>query len=604
MFRTLSLRFWTCTFLLASLASPAAAENEGQADLDKATQLKVTAETLDDLGEVIDHVDTALEKGLDKENTKYGQQLLVASLLQRGQLFAGAVFNVPAQDPQRGLRSMQFRQFALSDLQRVVGLDDKDIEAQLLIGKLQSLPLGDASAARRALSKVVDSKDATPDQKAEALALRGAQQKDAEKRLADLSKAVELQPKRPDYLRLRAQQLYEIDKFAEALADVDKALKMEPDHAATNDLRGMILLGLEKYDDALASFNRASELVPENPLYYEHRGELYHQKADLQKSVEQLNKALELAPDSIATLLVRAGVYYEMKKPDRALQDIDAAIKLQPNLAQSHLMRAEVLAATDRVDQAINELEGLLKASPGNVALLNRLGGFYLVASRPRKAIEVSTQIISKEPDNYAAMRIRADAYLNIGKHAEAIADFDRAMVLKKEDDESLLNNFAWVLATSPDEKLRDGPKALKFATKAAEATKYETPHILSTLAAAYAETGDYENAAKWSQKSVELSQKAVEASQKELEASQKAIDAAKAKDERAKLQADSDQLKKDLAKQQDDRDQLKKELDSYHQHKPVRERQTAADAPDAPPTADHALTPSAAAAPARTADF
>ena len=64
-------------------------------------------------------------------------------------------------------------------------------------------------------------------------------------------------------------------------------------------------------------------------------------------------------------------------------------------------MRAEVLAATNRLDQAISELEGLLKASPGNVALLNRLGSFYLVADKPRKAIETATQIISKDPDNY-----------------------------------------------------------------------------------------------------------------------------------------------------------------------------------------------------------
>src|SRR6185295_9349161 len=129
------------------------------------------------------------------------------------------------------------------------------------------------------------------------------------------------------------------------------------------------------------------------------------------------------------------------------------------------------------------------------------------------------------------------------------------------------------------------------FATKAAEETKFETPHVLSTLAAAYAETGDYENAAKWSGKAVELSQK-------DVDAAQKAVKEAKEEDDRKKLQADA-------AKIQADHDQLKKELDNYHQHKPVRERQTAADAPDAtPPPADHSLTPSAAPAPARTADF
>lgn len=575
MIRTHFVRFLTLGFLIALFDSSAWAENEGQDELDKATQKKIAAENLEDLGEVIDHIDTAIEKGLDKENTKFAEQLLISSLLQRGQLFAAAVFNVPAQDPQRGLRAMQFRQFALSDLQRVVGLDDKLVEAQLVIGKLQSLPLGDAAAARRALSKVVDSGEATPEQKADAYALRGAQQKDVEKKLADFNKAVELQPKKADYLRLRAQHLYEQEKYAEAVVDVDEAIKMEKDHAATHELRGMILLGQDKYDEALASFNRTSELVPKNPLPYEHRGQLYRQKGDLKKAIEQLNKALELAPESITTLLVRANVYFDMKEPDRALEDIDAAIKLQPNFAQSRLMRAEVLAASNRIEQAVEEIERLLAAAPDNVALLNRLGTFYLIAGRPRKAIESATQILSREPDNYPALRFRADAYLNIGKHAEAVADFDRAMGLKK-DDESLLNNFAWVLATSPDEKVRDGPRALKMATKAAEASGYEVPHILSTLAASYAETGDFENAAKWSQKAVELAKKSV--------------DEAKSDDDRKKLQTDHDQLKK--------------ELDSYHQKKPVRERQTATDAAEKVPPADHALTPAAPPAPARTADF
>src|SRR4051794_30551464 len=563
MFRSRSVCLLTCFLFAAAFAGVALAANEGQDALDKATQLKVTAESLDDLGEVVDHLDTALEKGLDKENTTFAKQMLVSSLLQRGQLYAAAVFNVSMQDPQRNLRAMQFRQFALSDLQRVISMDDKVLEAQLLIGKLQSLPLGDGAAARRALSKVIDSADASPEQKAEAFALRSGQQKDEKAQMADLDRAIKLQQQKPDYLRLRAQRLYEKEKYADALKDVDAALKMEPDHAATNELRGMILLGMKKYDEALASFNRASELVPENPLPYENRGEVYRQKGDMKKALEQLNKAVELAPESLAALLVRAEVYYKMGQPDKALEDIDAAIRLQPSFAQSHLMRAEILAATNRVDQAISELERLLQASPNNVQLLDQLGSFYLVASRPRKAIEAATKALAQRADDADALRIRADASLNIGKHAEAIADFERAITIR-EDDESLENNFAWVLATSPDDKLRDGKKALKLAKKAAESSGYEIPHILSTLAAAYAETGDFDNAAKWSKKSVELAQKAV--------------DAAKPK-ERSKMETD--------------RDQLKKELETYQQHKPVRERQTAEDAPDSStPPAEHAAAP------------
>lgn len=536
-------------FMLAFWAAPALAENEGQADLDQATQLKVSAETLDELNDVVDHAESAIEKGLDADNKKFAEQLLVSTLVQRGQLFAGAVFNVPAQDPQRGLRSMQFRQFALSDLQRAVSLDSKIVDAQLLIGKLQSLPLGDESAARKALTKVINNEEATPDQKAEAYALRSAVQKDEKEQLADLNKAVELQSDKPEYLRLRAQHLFEKEKQEDALADIDRALKLEPDHAATNELRGMILLGLNKYDEALKSFDRASELAPESSMPYQQRGDLYRQKGDLQKALEQLSKALELQPDNVPTLLVRASVYYELKQPEKALEDIDAAIKVQPTLAQPHMMKAEILAATNHLDQAIAHLEKLLESAPNNELLLNRLGTFYLLANKPRKAIDAASRVLEKDPDNYAALRFRGDAYLNVGKHAEAVADFDKALT-QKEDDESLLNNFAWVLCTSPDDKVRDGARALKLATKAAESSGYETPHILSTLAAAYAETGDFDNAVKWSEKSVELAQKLV--------------DEAKPEDDKAKLESD--------------RDQLQKELQTYHDKKPTRERQTADD--------------------------
>jgi tetratricopeptide (TPR) repeat protein len=561
---------------LVVLVGPGWAENEGLDDLDKATQLKVAAESMDDLAQVIEHLETALEKGLDQENTEFAEHLLVASLLQRGTLFAQAIFNVPMQDAQRGLRSMQLRQFALNDLQRAVQLDPQQWDAYLLIGKLQVLPLGDANAARRALSQVVEADDATPEQKAEALALRSAVQRDENAQAADLDRAVELQPEKPEYVRLRAQHRYEHEKLDEALADIDRALALEPDHAASQEVRGMILLGLERYDEALASFNRASELAPEAALPYQHRGQLYLKKGDPEKAVEQLTKALELAPESVGALLVRAGVYYELKQTNRALKDVEAAIRVQPQLVQPHLMRAEILAASDRMDEAIAHLERLVQVAPTQLQLLGQLGTFYILDSQPRKAIEVLSRVLEQEPENYRALRFRADSYLNIGQHAEAIADFERAHALN-DDDESLLNNFAWVLATSPDDDLRDGERAVQLATQAAEASDYEAPHVLSTLAAAYAETGDFETAKKWSQKAVELAQKHVEA---------------------ATTDEERKQLEIELSL-----DQLKKELESYREGRPVRERQTVEEK-EQPEPKDHALTPSPTPAPARSADF
>ena len=124
------------------------------------------------------------------------------------------------------------------------------------------------------------------------------------------------------------------------------------------------------------------------------------------------------------------------------------------------------------------------------------------------------------------------------------------------DEDEGLLNNFAWVLATSPDDEVRDGKRSIELATKAAELTSYTVPHILSTLAAAYAETGDFDEAKKWSQKSIDVCQTE--------------LDAAKTDDDRKRLEADLGNLKKELA-------------ELRQTGKPVREQQKQEDASSRP---------------------
>jgi tetratricopeptide (TPR) repeat protein len=195
--------------------------------------------------------------------------------------------------------------------------------------------------------------------------------------------------------------------------------------------------------------------------------------------------------------------------------------------------------------------------------LLEPLATFYLVGGYPRKSIEAYTKILEQEPENYRALRFRGDTNLNTGNHEAAVADFDKALQLN-DTDEGLLNNFAWVLATSPDDKVRDGKRAIELATKAAELSSYNTPHILSTLGAAYAESGDFENAKKWSQKAIDVSQQELEAAKDEAD--------------RARLE-EADKA-------------LKKELEKYEKGEPVRERQEQQDkSPASPGTEDKSVS-------------
>jgi HEAT repeat protein len=97
---------------------------------------------------------------------------------------------------------------------------------------------------------------------------------------------------------------------------------------------------------------------------------------------------------------------------------------------------------------------------------------------------------------------------------AEALRkiDFDRAKkyyedTIKREPkNPNAYRNMAWLLAACPDSNVRNAKNALESGTKACELTGWKMPSCLAALAAAYAEAGDFDSAARYEQKSVEIS--------------------------------------------------------------------------------------------------
>ena len=217
--------------------------------------------------------------------------------------------------------------------------------------------------------------------------------------------------------------------------------------------RGIVLFELKRNDDAMHSFDRAIQLDGSADPYFQ-RARIRAEMKDTKGAIEDLNTALNIEPNNLWAF-AHAGprLSAEGRRLESAKEDIDLALKSRPGDAQALVLRAAIFAKEKKYDEAIKDLEELAKIAPKNPELMLQLGLFYAADKQSHKAIEKFNVALEADGKNETAYALRGSAYLNLGKHAEAIRDYEQAVKLKPDDSE-VQNNFAWVLSTSPEEKL------------------------------------------------------------------------------------------------------------------------------------------------------
>ncbi|MFN9879792.1 MAG: tetratricopeptide repeat protein [Planctomycetota bacterium] len=497
-FRLLSLLFVG----LLGLQSLAAQDFPGTGDLEQAFDKKLGATTLRDLDEVADLCQSALDKGLSEEGKTQAKELQISAWLEYAEQIEQAVFG-----PQRDRRWKIYRREALQRLEKAVEAKPDSLSGQLLIARLNALEGGDRAAAMKAVEKAIELSANDNDNLAKSLMVRAALAESAEARLNDLNQAVKVAPENLEAIRMRGMLFLQSQQPDKAMEDFKRWAELEPENADPLLLTVQVLSELDRLDEAISVLNQTIEKQPENARLLSLRARLFldqsrgkstdETKQLLDKAVSDADAALKLDPQDIEALIVRATILSDRKQAEDALKDINKVLELQPNLIRGLWIRSLIQASQENYAEAIKDVQLLADNAPENPAFKLQLAALLNASTEPRKAIEIYEQVLRVDPENSSALRGRGDAYLSLGDHKNAIKDYTEALAFEPEDD-GILNNLAWVLATSPVDELRDGKKAVELATKACEVTEFSQPHILSTLASAYAEVGDFENAIKY----------------------------------------------------------------------------------------------------------
>lgn len=190
-------------------------------------------------------------------------------------------------------------------------------------------------------------------------------------------------------------------------------------------------------------------------------------------------------------------------RPWDAINHFTAVLDKNPTDERALSCRGWAYLAVKEWDRALRDNEEVVRLNPRSVAWKNNRGECYLKRKDYDKAIEEFTAIIDSNPNYFFALYNRSECYVRTRKFAPAIKDIEAALQNEAKVP-GLHMNLARALATSPDEKLRDGKRALEEAKKAVEMIKYRDGRFLDTLAAAYAEVGEFDKAIETQQKAID----------------------------------------------------------------------------------------------------
>lgn len=248
------------------------------------------------------------------------------------------------------------------------------------------------------------------------------------------------------------------------------ALSIYPDDRLALCHHALYLSEHDALPQAVAELKKDVKLYPADPVGYGFLGTVLHKTGDVDGAIQALQMALQFRPGDVNVRDDLGAFLQEKNRLDEAVAQLDAALQYDPNNPATHAILGKVLIQQGKLDEALAELSTAVTLNP------------QLYEAHYQLGVALGMQ----------------------HKTTQAMAQYRIALKLAPDMPDAL-NNLAWILATNPDADIRNGAEAVQLASRACKLTGNAFPVMIGTLAAAYAEAGNFDAAIASAQKAHDL---------------------------------------------------------------------------------------------------
>jgi Tfp pilus assembly protein PilF len=232
----------------------------------------------------------------------------------------------------------------------------------------------------------------------------------------------------------------------------------------------------------------------------------YVQAGYWKDSMSLYTHALKVSPNNYKPHFNMAITLRDMDKFDEAALEFRKCLQIKPDAALAIDGLGVVFGRQGRFEQAGEYFKKALSINPNLAEVRTNFGYALINQGKFDDAMVNLNESLRMKPKSALTHRYLAQVLERKGKIDQAVSHYEEAMRLKPDWDE-LMNELAWILASSDKAAVRNPEKAVKLARRTCELTDYKRPEFLDTLAVAYAAAGSFDKAVEITEKALALCQ-------------------------------------------------------------------------------------------------